>query len=369
MVEPRFTVAVRLLWPGTGRMAIEQARRLPARLVVYRESSQPLPYSLEGFPVSVLQPKGARGMLSPLFEKVTMMYFSGRGADATIDLDLIARASGTVRGPALFHDQFGALTGWLRRCRTSEPYATYLHETALGGGPSVRAVSSSFLTRALRGYDRTVLRGSGLVLTNSRQNQQVLEGSGIPSSVLYPGCNPLATLPEAREPLVLATAVWDRTRNMEFYVELARRTRARVVLAGAWGRSDEMQEFRSRYRPDVEVTGPLSEAALDEISRKASVYVRFGFGERGPGQGGIQAMAFGIPVVTNRGLAMSELVDDGQDGFIVESVDEAADRVRELLTDPERHRRMSVAAWEKSKTLSWQSHADRLRALMEDSLS
>jgi len=80
-------------------------------------------------------------------------------------------------------------------------------------------------------------------------------------------------------------------------------------------------------------------------------------------------MAFGIPVVTNRGLAMSELVDDGQDGFIVESVDEAADRVRELLTDPERHRRMSVAAWEKSKTLSWQSHADRLRALMEDSLS
>jgi glycosyltransferase involved in cell wall biosynthesis len=366
---PRMTIAVRLLWPGTGRMAIEEARRLPGRLVVYRESIQPLHYSLDGIDSLCLRSKGKRGSLTPLFEKATMTYFAGRGVDATVDLDLILEASGSIRGPALFHDQFAGLSGFLRRARSSEPYAVYLHETGLGSDSSVRTVSSPLLNVALRGFDRAVLRGAKLVFTNSQRNQQALLQSGISSTVLYPGCNPLPALPESREPLVLATSVWDSTRHMEFYVDLARRTRARIVLAGGWGRPEEMHEFISRHHSEVEVTGPLSEAALDALSRRASAYVRFGFGERGPGQGGIQALSYGIPVITNRGLAMSELIDDGEDGYVVESASEAADRVNALLQDSAAQRRMSQQAWEKSKSLSWEAHADRLRERMVDAFS
>ena len=361
MRDHRLTVAVRLLWPGTGRMAVEEARRLPASLVVYRQSRQALHYALDGLDVHLLRTSNQRGALTPLFEKITLTYFSGRGSDATVDLDLIARASYRVRGPALFHDQFAGLTGYLRRIRTSEPYAIYIHETALGRPPGVRTVRSPLLNLALRTYDQTVLRGAKLVLTNSRLNQRILEDSGVRSSVVYPGCNPLVQLPDSREPIVLATSVWDCTRNMDFYVDLARRTRGRVVLAGAWGRPEELREFASRHRKELEITGPISESALDELSRKASAYVRFGFGERGPGQGGIQALAYGIPVITNRGLAMSELIDEGENGFVVESAAEAAETVNALIGDPVTHRRMSLCAWEKSKLLSWDAHAVLVR--------
>jgi glycosyltransferase involved in cell wall biosynthesis len=360
----RFTVATRLLWPGTGRMAIEEARGLPADLVVYRESTQPLHYDLEGTHVRFLRARGTRGRLTPLLTAATMRYYSGRGVDATIDLDLIARASSKIRGPALFHDQFAGLSGLLRRWRFSEPYALYLHETALGTTPGLWATSSRLLDGAVRRFDRTVLRNARLVLTNSRRNRDVLLAEGIASEVLYPGCDPEPNLPEAREPIVLATSVWDRGRNMEFYVDLARRTRARVVLAGAWGRADELERFRAEHGDRVEVTGSIPEATLHDLSRRASVYVRFGFGERGPGQGGIQAMAFGLPVITNRGLAMSELVDDGVDGFVVDSPEQAAERVTRLLDDPAERQRMSLNAWEKSKRLSWRGHVDSLRRLM-----
>jgi len=261
------------------------------------------------------------------------------------------------------------LTGFLRRARSSEPYAMYMHETSLGDTSGVRSVSSPVLDRALRTYDRTVLRAARVVFTNSRLNQRILQESGFASTVLYPGCEPISRLPDSRDSLVLATSVWDSTRNMDFYVDLAERVRARVVLAGAWGRAEEMNEFVAKHHGSVDVTGPLSEAALDDLSRRASVYVRFGFGERGPGQGGIQALAYGIPVITNRGLAMSELVDDGEDGFIVESAADAADRVNELLADGSRLRKMSVRAGEKSKTLSWQAHADRLRERMNEAFA
>jgi glycosyltransferase involved in cell wall biosynthesis len=362
---PAYTVVSRLLWPGTGRVAIEEARHLPAKLLVYRQSATPLFYDTTGIDLQYLRNRTGRGQFTSLYAALTMLYYSGRGIDATIDLDLIARAVSKVSGPALFHDQFAGLTGLLGRFRYQSDYAVYLHETALGPGPGVWATKSFWLNRALRSFDRSVLEQARLVLTNSELNCSILRESGIDAKVLYAGCNPLRQLPERREPLILATTVWDRDRNVDAYLELARNTRARVVLAGSWGRAEEMDAFREKYHDLVEVTGPISEAELNALSQRASVYVRFGFGERGPGQGGIQAMGFGLPVITNPALAISELITDGVDGFVVRSIEEAGERANSLLSDDGRRRRMSEAAWSKSQGLTWSAHADRLRLLMQ----
>ncbi|HEV2166470.1 MAG TPA: glycosyltransferase [Thermoplasmata archaeon] len=362
--EPRFTVATRLLWPGVGRMAIEEARRLPADLLVYRESATPLHYDLTGVRYRYLRRRGARGALTPWLTRVTLAYNPGRGQDATVDLDLILKATSEVRGAALFHDQFAGLTGLVRRLRTGAGYALYLHETALGETPGVMTTRSRAADYAVRRFDATVLGKARLILTNSRANQALLAEYGFPSEVLYPGCEPLATLPERREPFVLATSVWEPTRRMEFYAELARRTRARVVLAGTWARPEELEAYRRRFGGLLEVTGPISEAQLHDLSCRASAYVRFGFGERGPGQGGIQALAYGLPVLANRGLPMAELISDGTNGFIVDTAVEAAEKVDRLLDDPALLRKMGAAAWAKSQELSWPSHAARLATLM-----
>jgi glycosyltransferase involved in cell wall biosynthesis len=363
------TVVTRLLWPGTGRTAVEEARRIPARLLVYRQSSTPFFTDVTGVDLRYLRKLGERGRLTSAFTGLTMLYYAGRGRDATVDLDLIVRASSKVSGPALFHDQFAGLTGYLRRLRFRTGYAVYLHETALGDYLGVRATGSWMMDRALRTYDRTVLSNARLVLTNSRLNASILREAGIASEVVYTGCDPQTQVPDHREPIILATSVWDSTRNMEVYLDLARRTKARVVLAGTWGRPEEMEAFQRKHHGLVEVTGPISEARLRELRQQASVYVRFGFGERGPGQGGIEAMASGMPVITNRELPMSELVDDGVDGFVVGTPEEAAERVNDLLADPSRLQKMGTAAWSKSQGLSWQAHADRVRSLMAAAFS
>ncbi len=347
-------------------MVVEEARRLPARLVVYRESPTRQVYEVSPGEVRFLRRASDTSIWSPLLTRITLLFNADRGPDATVDLDLIIRAADQIRGPALFHDQFAGLTGFLRHQRTGADYGVYVHETALGDQAGVmdQTLRVPGLSALIRSYDRAILRTARVVLTNSRRNQQILDRAGIPSTVSYPGCEPLDALPPGRERFLLAVAVWERTKRPEVYAELARRTGVPVVLAGMWGRPEEMEAFRRRHPGVVRITGRISEQELDRLSRTAALYVRFGFGERGPGQGGIQALAYGMPVLTNPELAVAEVITEGRDGFVVRDVDAAAARVADLFESSQRLSEMSEAAWEKSRTLSWDAHARQVRAAL-----
>lgn len=344
-------------------MAIEEARRLPAKLVVYRESTDRQVYSTPTERVVFLRRSGATGFWTPLLSRITLVFNSDRGEDATLDLDLIVRASRRVSGPVLYHDQFAGLTGYLRRIFRGEEYALYIHETSLGDRQGVMDLTmrSPALLAPIRRYDREIIRRGKVVFTNSIRNRNILRDAGADPIVVYPGCAPLEQLPTDRERFILAVAVWERTKRPEVYAELARASGLTVVMAGMWGRNDELEEFRKRYGDVVRITGRISESELDRLSRAASLYARFGYAERGPGQGGIQALAYGMPVMTNPQLAASELITEGEDGFIVSSVEEAAQKASELFDSPQRLRAMSEAAWRKSRTLDWESHANRIR--------
>lgn len=361
---PQWTVVSRLLWPGIGRMVLEQSRRLPARLIVYRESPERQVYDVPRDGVVFLRRANGQGRWTPLLTRTTMLFNADRGADATIDLDLIVEATRRVSGPTLYHDQFAGLTGYLRRLERGEEYAIYVHETLLGDRHGVMDLTLrvSPLGGPVREYDREIIRKARVVFTNGRRNQQILQEEGIRSIIAYPGSSPVDRLPAERERFILAVGVWERTKRPEVYARLARATGIPVVLAGMWGRAEELDAFRRANDGDlVRVTGAISEAELERLSRAASMYVRFSYAERGPGQGGIQAMGYGLPVLSNPELAVSEIITDGVDGFVVSSEEEAARRIKELFDSPTRMHEMSVAAWEKSRNLDWNAHVDRIR--------
>lgn len=58
----------------------------------------------------------------------------------------------------------------------------------------------------------------------------------------------------------------------------------------------------------------------------------------------VQYMALGLPVVARRIGSNSEVIQDGVNGFLVETEDEWHDRLVTLVTDPELRRRMGAAA-------------------------
>jgi glycosyltransferase involved in cell wall biosynthesis len=342
-------------------MAIEEARGLPASLLVYRESRMTPDYSLQGIPVRYLRAATDTGALTAFYRWVTLAYNPDRGRDATVDLDLILKATRATRQRTLYHDQFAGITGYLRKLLTGEDYAVYLHETVIGRAFGLKG-------KLEEKVDRLVLGSAKLVFTNSRRNQSVLDAQGLRAIVAYPGFVPAIGANVERKKVIVASTVWDANRRPELYVELARKTSAKVVLVGTWTDSAYMQLFKNRYSKLVEITGPLPEEAVTKIYQTSSVYVRFGFGERGPGQGGIQALGSGLPVITNGGLGICELITDGSNGFVVRSVEEAAERANEILNDEGVRRRMGKSALDTATSLSWRSHNDLIRSGLEQAL-
>jgi len=345
-------IAVRLLWSSAvPKIAIEEARNAGWKLYIYRDAGGN--YDLSNVSYIILRQKNKKGFLTPIFEYITSLYAPHRGKEATIDLDLIIKAAQIIKGFTLFHDQFAGLTGYFRKLLHKEEYAVYLHETSL-----ISKGAKNFLPSKI---EEKVLKNSKLVLTNSYWNKEVLKEKGYESEVLYPGCYPANKLSESRERLVLAVSTWDSERHPELYGEIAKRVKGKFVMAGHWARRDTMEEFISKYGKYVEVTGKISEKELNELYSKASVLVRFGFDERGPGMGVIEAMGYGVPVIVNEGLGSKELIRQGENGFVVKDVDEAVDRINEILENPYK---FSKNAWETSKQLSWENHTKKLIELL-----
>jgi len=67
--------------------------------------------------------------------------------------------------------------------------------------------------------------------------------------------------------------------------------------------------------------------------------------------------SYGVPVIVNEGLGSKELIRQGENGFVVKDVDEAVERINEILENPHR---FSKNAWKTSKQLSWENHTKKL---------
>ncbi len=75
----------------------------------------------------------------------------------------------------------------------------------------------------------------------------------------------------------------------------------------------------------------------------------------------VEAWLANVPVIVQRRcLAFNELVADGKDGFLVETVDEIQDRIVTYLTNPETRTAHALAGHEKALQYSWPAIADKI---------
>ncbi|BBG23180.1 D-inositol-3-phosphate glycosyltransferase [Sulfuracidifex tepidarius] len=346
-------IAVRLLWnSGVPRMAVEEAKHTRWKLFIFRDAGGN--YDLSGVDYIVLRKKGekGRGVLPRLSTLITSFYAGHRGKEATVDLDLILKAT-SIKGYTLFHDQFAGITGYLRKRKTGEEYALYLHETTL--------IGKELKYLLPREMERRILREARTVITNSKWNRDVLKEKGFNAHVVYPGCYPARTISDTRERLVISVSMWDSGRKPCLYGEMSRRVKGKFIMAGSWAREDTRRQFEREYGDTVTITGKLRDEELMSLYSRASALVRFGFNERGPGMGVLEAMGYGVPVVVNEGLGSKELVKQGENGFVVKDVEEASSRLNEILDDP---LPLGRNAWETAKSLSWENHAKRLKEVL-----
>ena len=117
-------------------------------------------------------------------------------------------------------------------------------------------------------------------------------------------------------------------------VELARRTGRRLLIAGMIEPQHE-DYFNTKVKPHVdgkqiEYLGLLSQKDLAPYYRKAAA-VLFLINWCEPfGLVAVEAQASGTPVIATRYGALPEIIREGQTGFVIDSVDQAASAVERL---------------------------------------
>ena len=120
-----------------------------------------------------------------------------------------------------------------------------------------------------------------------------------------------------------------REKGVDFAVELARRTRRRLVIAAKVHEGEEQALFQTVVRPAIEEgivdwRGEVDTATRDQLMVKALATVMLGAWPEPFGLVAIESMATGTPVIARRAGGLTETIDHGVTGFLVDDLDEAA---------------------------------------------
>jgi len=131
----------------------------------------------------------------------------------------------------------------------------------------------------------------------------------------------------------------------------------RLVLAGApagYGSADILKRIeQSRCRERIEVTGYVSPEQLQQLYGQASIFA-FPSLDEGFGIPVLEAMAYGVPVVTSNGSALVEVAGDAALLINPRSKDQIAGALLRLIGNPDLCAELADRGRRRVKEFSWE---------------
>jgi glycosyltransferase involved in cell wall biosynthesis len=220
------------------------------------------------------------------------------------------------------------------------------------------------------------------VVTLAESSRQELLELGFPAHrlrVVPPGVDPgFSPAPAGPTPLVppgmrfvIAVGRLVKVKRFHTLVDAVRVARERVgdlglVIVGEGPERAHIQAHVSASGATdwVRLPGRVDDAELVAMYRGAEAVLSASFAE-GWGMTLTEAAACGTPAIATDVTGHRGAVVDGRTGILVGNVGDLGPALADLLEEPERHRRLSVAAAERAATLSWdRCAADNLEVLL-----
>jgi glycosyltransferase involved in cell wall biosynthesis len=208
---------------------------------------------------------------------------------------------------------------------------------------------------------RRVLRRAKVIISISKYDTQPLGRllKAIPVSIANPTGLEFFALAPSRpsEPRLLFAGVLVPRKNLEGLLNAFAQVRqavpgARLIMVGPHPDPDYAQNVQDRVTSlalgdSVDIVGFVDNDRLSQEIATARAVVLFSREETAPTIIA-QAMAAGKPVIATRVGGVPEMVNDGENGFVVESEDETAlaERMLTLLNDQDLCLRMGARAHE-----------------------
>lgn len=260
---------------------------------------------------------------------------------------------GLVDRPDLFH----GLNQRLPRRRFRRAVSTFHDLFVLTAEYSTADFRRRFAEQARRAAER-----SDLIIAVSRftagQVRDLLSVEPGRIRVIPHGVHlPPAPQSANREPLILHVGAIQRRKNLVRLVRaFARLPRGwRLVLVGStgFGAAEVFEEIaRSRRRGDIEVTGYLAPARLEELYRRAAI-LAFPSLDEGFGLPVLEAMAHGLPVVTSNRSALPEVAADAALLVDPEEEEAIAAALERLALDEDLRERLAARGRRRAAEFPW----------------
>jgi len=155
-------------------------------------------------------------------------------------------------------------------------------------------------------------------------------------------------------PLVVQVSRFDRWKDPQGVIDAFRIARKQVdatlVLVGNIATDDpEGQEIFSQLcqcnEERIRILSVQDTALVNALQRRAAVVLQKSLRE-GFGLTVTEAMWKGTPVIGGKVGGIRHQIEDGENGFLVESVDEAAERIVEIVKNPDLRRKLGDKAKE-----------------------
>lgn len=365
-----------LFWPPPAKAATLAASLIPSNL-----RRQLLARSAPDIPSQRVKPSSAAGLLTLLLEKWKRAPFAWKRSAARSTDGRLGKAAGrlaTKRGAALlsysyygysafshFHSDAPSLLFQLhphpasmRKILTAELEkhpdcaASLLQEWELSLPESdyQRLVEETTMPRAW--------------LAASSFTKNTLVEHGIPSDRVHvvpygvdlehfrPASRPL---PIDRTLRLLFVGRINQRKGVKYLLEALRLLPGRHVELTVCGRVlDDLRLFEP-YRSQVTIRPSVSHRELVEAYRSADLFV-FPSVAEGFGHVLLESMACGLPVLSTTATAATDLVVNGEDGFVVEPANapQLAERIEWALSNRRQLRGMKAEARRKAEQFTWQ---------------
>jgi len=269
----------------------------------------------------------------------------------------------------LVHAFSGFPTGWLcYRTAGRIPYIVSLRGSDVPGKHARLQLEYKILAPVFRAIWRNaaslVACSEGLRSRALRFMSSVSIGV-IPNGVDLERFYPAQDGEESEALRLLTVGRLSATKRIEMLIEAAEilhrgGCRVRLTIVGGGQLEQGLREGVSDrdLRGVVRFVGRVDPDDMPQVYRDSDVFVSASVQE-GMSNAMLEAMASGLPIVSSRCEGVDELVTDNR--LVVEpaTAEGLAEAIRELAGDPQRRKRMSVAARSRAAQFSWSDVAEK----------
>jgi len=146
----------------------------------------------------------------------------------------------------------------------------------------------------------------------------------------------------------------------------------KLIVAGDGDLKNKYESYakQNNLKASVEFRGKLQGQELPEAYRKANLFALPTASDSQP-LVILEAMAAGLPIVSTRIGGIPNMIEDGEEGFLIEphNPQVLANKIGELLRDPQLREKFSEAARERAiKDFSWQKRMEKYNEILEKAI-